>query len=57
MNENRIKYMTTTRPERGDKNIRMDQYNFEEVNQFKYLGTTITFNNNITQKINIRIQS
>lgn len=59
INENKTKYMATTRTERRDRigqNVTMDQYNFERVQHFKYLGVTITSDNNITQEINNRIQ-
>lgn len=60
VNESKTKYMTTSRTERRDRigqNVTMDQYNFERVQEFKYLGATITLDNNMTKEINNRIQS
>jgi hypothetical protein len=33
----------------------VNNYKFEKVNKFKYLGTLITANNNLTQEINHRL--
>jgi hypothetical protein len=33
----------------------VNNYTFEKVNEFKYLGTLITANNNLTQEINHKL--
>lgn len=61
INEEKTKYMYTTRNEqhrdRLGQNITMDDYNFERVKKFKYLGTTLTENTDGTEEINCRIQA
>jgi len=60
INENKTKYMLTSRTGRGDRvgqNVTMKEYNFERVTIFKYLEATITQDNNLTEEIKVRIQS
>jgi hypothetical protein len=38
-------------------NIRVDNKSFERVEQFKYLGTTLTYRNSIQEKIKSRLKS
>lgn len=39
------------------QNLTKDPYNFERVEPFKYLGTTITADNDITEETKARIQT
>lgn len=61
INEDKTKYMYSTRHnqrrDRIGQNITMDEYNFERVKKFKYLGTMLTENNDGTEEINSRIQA
>ncbi|CAG9832524.1 unnamed protein product [Diabrotica balteata] len=43
--------------DRIGQNITIDDFNFERVREFKYLGTTITEDNNGTEEINNRYRS
>jgi hypothetical protein len=50
-----IKYMETTCKPTKEKYIRINNRDIERVNQFKYLGSIITNNNNIMLEISHRI--
>ena len=55
INENKTKYLQTNKDTK-EKYIMIDNnYKFEKVKQFKYLGTIITNDNNMTREINTRI--
>ena len=41
----------------GSHNINIDDSSFETVEQFKYLGTTLTYQNSIQEEINSRLKS
>jgi hypothetical protein len=56
VNEGKTKYMEgTTRPT-NQKVLKVKNYEFECVNEFKYLGTLVTNNNRISAEINHRIR-
>lgn len=60
VNEEKTKYMCINRQKRRDRlgqNVSINNYNFERVEQFKYLGATVTADNNITEEIKGRVQS
>lgn len=60
VNEEKTKYMCINRQNRRDRigqNVTIDTFNFERVERFKYLGATITTDNDITEEIKGRIQS
>lgn len=61
INENKTKYMCTCRNNRNRDKIRqsiiINDYKFKRVKSFKYLGITITEDNNGSQEINIRTQT
>ncbi|CAG9830357.1 unnamed protein product [Diabrotica balteata] len=45
------------RRDRIGQNVTIDPYNFKRVESFKYLGATITTDNDITEEIKGRIQA
>jgi sorting nexin-29 len=49
VNESKTKYMEITCKPNSMQYLIVNNYKFEEVNEFKYLGTLITANNNLTQ--------
>ena len=56
INEEKTKYILMTRNNRGEKRrIRIGNHSFEEVQEFKYLGSTITENNETSEEIKPRI--
>jgi sorting nexin-29 len=55
INYDKTKYMETTCKPNKEKYIRINNRDIERVNQFKYLGSIITNNNNISSEINRRI--
>lgn len=60
INEEKTKYMCinkTTRRDRIGQNVTINNYNFERVQRFKYLGAVITDDNDVTEEIKSRIQS
>jgi sorting nexin-29 len=54
VNESKTKYMEITCKPNNMQYLIVNNYKFEKVNEFKYLGTLITTNNNLTQ-INHRL--
>ena len=56
MNVDKTKYMVITRDQnaRRSHNIKIDNSLFEIVEQFKYLGTTLTKQNSIQEDIKSR---
>lgn len=60
INKERTKFMSVKRREHGGRhrtgqNVIIGEYNFEKVEKFKYLGVTITAENDINKEINTRI--
>lgn len=57
VNEDKTKYMTLDRKNgsRVGQNITMDNYNFEVVQSFKYLGSILNVTNDIEEEIKMRI--
>ena len=57
VNEHKTKYMTLDRKQgtRVGQNITMDNYNFEVVQSFKYLGSILNVTNDIEEEIRTRI--
>jgi len=60
INEEKTKYKCINRQGNRDRirqNNTIDTYNFERVERFKYLGATITADNDVTEEIKGRITS
>jgi sorting nexin-29 len=55
VNEGKTTYMEVTSRPTNQKVLKVKNYEFESVNEFKYLGTLVTNNNQITAEINHRI--
>jgi hypothetical protein len=55
VNEGQTEYMEVTTRPTNRKVLRVKNYEFECVNEFKYLGTLVTNNNRISPEINHRI--
>jgi len=57
VSEDKTKYLTLDRKEgsRVGQNITMDEYNFEVVQSFKYLGSNINVSNDLDEEIKTRI--
>lgn len=56
VNDKKTKYMLNTRNIRREQNnIQIDNHTIEEVSEFKYLGSTITNNNETSEEIKTRI--
>ena len=55
----KTKYMVMSRDQNAGQNhsVRIDNSTFERVEEFKYLGTTLTIQNSIRQKIKSRLRS
>ena len=53
------KYMVMSRDQTAGRNqsVRMDNSTFERVEEFKYLGTTLTNQNAIAEEIKSRLRS
>jgi hypothetical protein len=53
VNVEKTKYMVMSRDQNAGKNhnIKLDNKSFERVEQFKYLGTTLTYRNSIQEEI------
>ena len=59
VNAEKTKYMVMSRDQNAGRShsIKMDNSSFERVEEFKYLGTTLTNQNSIQEKIKIRLKS
>ena len=59
MNADKIKYMFMSQDQNGGRshNMRFDNRSFERVEEFKYLGTTLTNQNSIQEEIKNRLKS
>jgi hypothetical protein len=59
VNAEKTKYMVMSRNQNAGQNhnIKIDNKSFEKVEQFKYLGTTLTNRNSIQQEIKSRLRS
>ena len=55
----KLKYMVMSRDQNGGRNnsVRIDNSTFERVEEFKYLGTTLTDQNSIAEEIKSRLRS
>jgi hypothetical protein len=56
VNEGKTKYMEVITRPTNQKVLKVKNYEFECVNEFKCLGTLVTNNNRISAKINHRIE-
>jgi hypothetical protein len=54
INEDKTKFMEATSEPSGKVSITINNYKFEIVKEFKYLGTIVTSDNNISAEINSR---
>jgi len=59
VNADRTKYMVMSRDQNAgqNQNINIDNSSFERVEEFKYLGSTLTNQNSIQEEIKIRLKS
>jgi hypothetical protein len=59
VNAEKTKYMVMSRDQNAGQNhnIKIDNKSFERVEQYKYLGTTLTDPNSIQEKIKCRLKS
>jgi hypothetical protein len=59
VNDEKTKYMVMSRDQNAEQNhnIKLDNKSFERVEQFKYLGTTLTNRNFIQEDIKSRLKS
>ena len=59
VNAGRTKYMVTSRDQTAGRShsMRIDNRSLERVEQFKYLGTTLTNQNSIQEEIKSRLKS
>ena len=59
VNFDKTKYMFTSRDQNAglSQNMRTDNRSFERVEEFKYLGTTLTNQNSIQEEIKSRLKS
>jgi len=55
----KTKYMVMSRDQNAGRiqNVRIDNSTFERVEEFKYLGTTLTYQNSIAEEIKSRLRS
>jgi len=59
VNADKTKYMVMTRVQNAGRshNIKIDNWPFERLDEFKYLGTTLTNQNSIPVEIKSRLNS
>ena len=59
VNANKTKYMVMSRDQNAGQNhnMKFDNRSFERVEEFKYLGTTLTYQNSIQEEIKSRLNS
>jgi len=59
MNADKTKYMVMSRDQNAGQShsIKIDNSSFEKVEEFKYLGTTLTNQNSIQEEIKSRLKS
>ena len=59
VNAEKTKYMVTSHNQNAGQshNIKTDNISFERVEQFRYLGTTLTYQNSIQEEIKSRLKS
>ena len=59
VNADKTKYTVMSRDQNAGRshNMRMDNRSFEMVEEFRYLGTTLTHKNSIQEEINSRLKS
>jgi competence transcription factor ComK len=55
MKQEETKYMEATERPTTQSHIIIDTHRTEVIKEFKYLGTTITFNNNISKEMKARV--
>jgi len=55
INEAKTKYMVISRRENHEENLEVENYKFERIHNFKYLGVTINSKNNNHDEIKIRV--
>jgi hypothetical protein len=55
----KTKYMVVSRDQNAGRsqNIKTDNSSFERVEEFKYLGTTLTYQNSIQEEIKVKLKS
>ena len=58
VNADKTKYMVMSRDQNARRihSVRVDNSSFERVEEFNYLGTTLTNQNSIPEEINIRLR-
>jgi len=57
INENKTKYLVMTRHVANTAALKVGPYDFEEVDEFKYLGDNINKKNNINNEIQLRMSN
>ena len=59
VSSDKTKYMVMSRDQNAGRNhsVRIENSTFERVEEFKYLGTTLTNQNSILEKIKSRLRS
>ena len=59
VNADKTKHMVMSRNQNAGRsqNMRIDNWSFERVEQFRYLGTTLTNQNSIQEEIKSRLKS
>ncbi|KAF6215508.1 hypothetical protein GE061_010263 [Apolygus lucorum] len=57
VNQSKTKYMTTDATQRGPARIQVNGYTFDTVNEFVYLGSLVTSDNEVVAEVQRRIQA